>query len=54
MKLEKLRQDTRTVERIVDGMSLFDNDRMSMVFDGNIEATELLLKIIRKKMLSKL
>ena len=30
-------------------MSLFDDDLMSMVFDGNIEATELLLKIILKK-----
>ncbi len=40
---------SRTVEQIVDGMSLFDDDLMSMVFDGNIEATELLLKIILKK-----
>ncbi|MDE5865108.1 MAG: Rpn family recombination-promoting nuclease/putative transposase [Lachnospiraceae bacterium] len=30
-------------------MDLFDDDLMSMVFDGNIEATELLLKIILKK-----
>lgn len=46
---EEIRQDTRTVEQIVDGMSLFDDDLMSMVFDGNTEATELLLKIILKK-----
>lgn len=46
---EEIRQDTRTVEQIVDGMSLFDDDLMSMVFDGNIEATALLLKIILKK-----
>ncbi len=46
---EEIRQDTRTVDQIVDGMSLFDDDLMSMVFDGNIEATELLLKIILKK-----
>ena len=46
---EEIRQDIRTVEQIVDGMSLFDDDLMSMVFDGNIEATELLLKIILKK-----
>ena len=38
---EEIWQDTRTVEQIVDGMSLFDDDLMSMVFDGNIEATEL-------------
>lgn len=46
---EEIRQDTRTVDQIVDEMSLFDDDLMSMVFDGNIEATELLLKIILKK-----
>ncbi len=46
---EEIRQDTRTVDQIVDGMSLFDDDLMSMVFDGNIEATELLLKIILRK-----
>ncbi len=34
---EEIRQDTRTVEQIVDGMSLFDDDLMSMVFDGNIQ-----------------
>ena len=46
---EEIRQDSRIVEKIVDGMSLFDDNLMSMVFDGNIEATELLLKIILKK-----
>ena len=46
---EEIRQDTRTVDQIVDEMSLFDDDLMSMVFDGNIEATELLLKIILRK-----
>lgn len=45
----KIRQDSRIVEQIVDGMSLFDDDLMAMVFDGNIEATELLLKIVLKK-----
>ncbi|MCM1213792.1 MAG: hypothetical protein NC331_00820 [Lachnospiraceae bacterium] len=30
-------------------MDLFDDDLMSMVFDGNIEATELLLRIILKR-----
>jgi hypothetical protein len=42
-------QDTRTVDQIIDDMNLFDDDLMSMVFDGNIEATELLLKIILKR-----
>lgn len=49
MAEEEIRQDSRTVEQIVDGMSLFDDDLMSMVFDGNKEATELLLKIVLKK-----
>lgn len=45
----ELQKDSRTVEQIVDDMDLFDDDLMSMVFDGNIEATELLLKIILKQ-----
>ena len=49
MTEEKIRQNTETVEQIVDGMSLFDDDLMAMVFDGNIEATELLLRIILKQ-----
>lgn len=49
MAEEELRQDTRTVEQIVDDMSLFDDDLMSMVFDGNIGATEIMLKIILKR-----
>ena len=36
------------VEKIVDDMTLFDDDLMSMVFDSNIPATELVLKIILK------
>ena len=46
---EELQQDNRTVEQIVDDLNLFDDDLMSMVFDGNIEATELLLRIILKR-----
>ena len=42
-------EDIKTIEQIVDGMDLFDDDLMSMVFDGNIPATELLLKIILKR-----
>lgn len=49
MAVEEIQQDTKTVEQIVDDMDLFDDDLMSMVFDGNIEATELLLKIILKR-----
>ena len=45
----ELQLDNRTVEQIVDDMDLFDDDLMSMVFDGNIQATELLLKIILKQ-----
>lgn len=49
MTREEQKQDLRTVEQIIDDMNLFDDDLMSMVFDGNIEATELLLKIILKQ-----
>ena len=34
------------VERIVDGLTLFDDDLMSRVFEKNIKATELVLRII--------
>jgi len=46
---EEIQQDNKTVEQIVDDMNLFDDDLKSMVFDGNIEATGLLLKIILKR-----
>ena len=46
---EEQKQDLRTVEQIIDDMSLFDDDLMSMVFDRNKEATELLLRIILKQ-----
>ncbi len=49
MTVEEIRQDTRIVEQIVDDMDLFDDDLMSMVFDGNHPATGLLLKIILKR-----
>lgn len=35
-----------TPEELVDNMTLFSDDLMSKVFDENIEATELLLRII--------
>ena len=37
------------VGQIIDNLTLFDDDLMSMVFDGNIPATELLLKIILRR-----
>ncbi len=46
---EEQKQDLRTVGQIIDDISLFDDDLMSMVFDRNKEATELLLKIILKQ-----
>ena len=46
---EEMQRGIRTVEQIIDDMNLFDDDLMSMVFDSNIEATELLLKIILKR-----
>ena len=49
MTEEQMLQDNKTVEQIVDDMTLFDDDLMSMVFDGNVEATGLLLKIVLKR-----
>lgn len=47
MDYEKLQQeDLLTVDQIVDDLTLFDDDLMSIVFDSNVEATELLLRII--------
>ena len=43
---EEILQNNKTVEQIVDNMNLFDDNLMSMVFEGNNEATGLLLKII--------
>ena len=34
------------VNELVDKLTLFDDDLMSRVFDNNIEATELMLRII--------
>ncbi len=34
------------IEQIIDGMTLFDDDLMSKCFDGNIPATEFLIKTI--------
>ena len=48
MKTEenKKQQHDISVEEIVDNLTLFDDDLMSIVFDANIPATELILKII--------
>ena len=40
---------SKEVVEIVIGLTLFDDDLMSRVFDNNIEATELLLRIIFKR-----
>lgn len=39
----------KIVEKIIDEMTLFDDDLMSRVFDANIGATELLLRIILER-----
>ncbi len=48
-KKDRKTQSDTTVEEIVDNLTLFDDDLMSIVFDGNIPATELLLKIILER-----
>ena len=44
-----LRQNSRNVNELVNELTLFDDDLMSRVFDKNIKATELLLRIILGK-----
>lgn len=39
-------QDEAKVNKIVDDLTLFDDDLMSLVFDENIPATQLVLRII--------
>ena len=39
-------QKNNNVNEIIDGLTLFDDDLMSRVFDKNIKATELILHII--------
>lgn len=48
-KKNKKLQTDKSVEKIIDDMTLFDDDLMSMVFDENIPAAELLLIIILKR-----
>ena len=45
-KSSKVMQDYEKVNGLIDGLTLFDDDLMSRVFDKNIEATELILRII--------
>ena len=44
-----LRQNPRNVNELVNELTLFDDDLMSRVFDKNIKASELLLRIILGK-----
>lgn len=37
------------IERLIDNLTLFDDDLMSRVFERNVEATELVLGIILHK-----
>ncbi len=36
----------RKLDKLIDELTLFDDDLMSRVFNGNIEATELVIRII--------
>ena len=43
--IKVIRNQTR-IDKLIDELTLFDDDLMSRVFDHNIEATGLLLRII--------
>ena len=45
-KIKSNEKERNTVNTLVDELTLFDDDLMSRVFDKNIEATELILRII--------
>lgn len=45
-KITKATQDQAKINRLIDNLTLFDDDLMSRVFDKNIEATQLVLRII--------
>ena len=42
----RIGEEKISVNELVDKLTLFDDDLMSRVFDNNIEATELILRII--------
>ena len=48
-KNSKITQNQDRINKLIDGLTLFDDDLMSRVFDKNIEATELLLRIILER-----
>jgi len=48
-KNSKVTQNQDRINKLIDGLTLFDDDLMSRVFDKNIEATELLLRIILER-----
>ena len=48
-KSELSAQINAELEKAIDDLTLFDDDLMSKVFDGNIEAAELLLKIVLQR-----
>lgn len=45
MNINILSHESEDVNELVDNLTLFDDDLMSRVFDKNIEATELILRI---------
>lgn len=48
-KNSRVMQNRDGINKLIDELTLFDDDLMSRVFDKNIEATELLLRIILKR-----
>ena len=48
-KTDRNRQDKQRIEKLLDKLTLFDDELMTSVFDGNIPATELLLQLVLKK-----
>ncbi len=50
MNKEKvIKQNKNNIQRLVEKLTLFDDDLMAMVFDGNIPATQLVLRIVLQR-----
>ena len=47
--MEEQKNRRENVNILIDNLTLFDDDLMSRVFDQNIEATELILRIILER-----
>lgn len=46
---EETKDNSKQINQLIDGLRLLDDNLMTLVFDGNIEATQLVLNIILER-----